>query len=94
MPRPLRAPHARPLRLPSPPFLAGRTDDLQGASLEQLVAEAAAGQKPRLYLIDYWGLGHYWHDSSAAAANGNGNASGAAPKAVQHAGRALFYLKK
>ena len=43
---------------------------------------AAAGGKPRLYLMDYWALSAFW-DQTAPDAN-----------MVQHAGRALFYLRR
>ncbi len=65
-----------------------RAGELQGATLAQLVAEAAAGGKPRLFVQDYWDLSAFWEEQ---AANG-GKAKG--KEMVQHAGRALFYLQK
>ncbi|KXZ51371.1 hypothetical protein GPECTOR_13g860 [Gonium pectorale] len=59
--------------------------ELQGSTLEQLVAEAAAGAKPRLFHIDYWDLSAFWDDAEK---------KGVKTGMVQHAGRAVFYLRK
>ncbi|KAG2491172.1 hypothetical protein HYH03_010384 [Edaphochlamys debaryana] len=61
-------------------------EDLQGATLASLVADAKAGNKPRLYWIDHWALGECWSEA--------GKAQNEEGKRVQHAGRALFYLRK
>ncbi|GLC42161.1 hypothetical protein PLESTM_001298800 [Pleodorina starrii] len=57
--------------------------DLQGSTLEQLVDAAKKGAKPRLFMIDYWDLSAFWE----AAANESSKGM------VQHAGRAIFYLR-
>ena len=58
------------------------TDELGGATMKSLVEAAAAGAKPRLYLVDYWDLTVFftteWKDSDK----------------VLHAGRALLYLQQ
>ncbi|KAG2491170.1 hypothetical protein HYH03_010382 [Edaphochlamys debaryana] len=61
-------------------------DDLQGATLESLVADAQAGGKPRLFWQDYWALSAYWGEA--------GKDQNQPGKIVQHAGRALYYLRK
>ncbi|GIL91409.1 hypothetical protein Vretimale_17802 [Volvox reticuliferus] len=60
--------------------------DLQGSTLEQLVSEAAAGGKPRLYLVDYWALSTFWADMEKDPGMPKGK--------VQHAGRVVMYLRK
>ncbi|PNW74735.1 hypothetical protein CHLRE_12g512300v5 [Chlamydomonas reinhardtii] len=67
--------------------------ELQGSTLEQLVAEAAAGAKPRLYLIDHWDLSAYWQEAEEEAEAAR-KAGRKPSSAVQHAGRCLFYLRK
>ena len=57
--------------------------------MEGLIAEAAAGAKPRLFLIDCWDLSAFWE---AAAADRAATDSG--KQLVQHAGRGVFYLRK
>ncbi|GIL59444.1 hypothetical protein Vafri_14121 [Volvox africanus] len=60
--------------------------DLQGSTLEQLVSEAAAGGKPRLYYVDYWALSTFWETAVANNEIQKGK--------VQHAGRVVMYLRK
>ncbi|KAG2452554.1 hypothetical protein HYH02_002791 [Chlamydomonas schloesseri] len=67
--------------------------ELQGATLEELVAAAAGGAKPRLYLIDHWDLSAYWAEAEAEAEAAR-KAGKKPTSAVQHAGRCLFYLRK
>ncbi|KAG2445991.1 hypothetical protein HXX76_000594 [Chlamydomonas incerta] len=67
--------------------------ELQGSSLEALVAAAAGGAKPRLYLIDHWDLSAYWQEAEEEAEAAR-KAGRKPPSAVQHAGRCLFYLRK
>jgi hypothetical protein len=47
------------------------------------VSEAAKGGKPRLFLLDYSLMDAFW-----------GEAPPDAPGRVEHAGRALLFLKK
>ncbi|GLI71453.1 hypothetical protein VaNZ11_016671 [Volvox africanus] len=60
--------------------------DLQGSTLEELVSEAAAGGKPRLYYVDYWALSTFWETAAANNEVQKGK--------VQHAGRVVMYLRK
>lgn len=73
------APHSSPTSLP--PHSAA---DLQGSSLEKLVAEAAAGAKPRLYYIDYWDMSAFWGEAEGNTGDNH---------MVQHAARAVLYLQ-
>lgn len=57
------------------------------------MAEAAAGAKPRLYLIDHWDLSAYWQEAEEEAEAAR-KAGRKPSSAVQHAGRCLFYLRK
>jgi hypothetical protein len=57
--------------------------ELGGASLAQHVADAAAGGKPRLFLIDYWLMAAFW-----------GEAPKDLPGRAEHAGRALLFLQQ
>ncbi|GLC52505.1 hypothetical protein PLESTB_000637300 [Pleodorina starrii] len=71
--------------------------DLQGSTLEQLVDAAKKGAKPRLFMIDYWDLSAFWE--AAEAAGEQKSFWGLSPKdsskgMVQHAGRAVLYLRK
>lgn len=50
--------------------------------MQQLVADAAAGEKPQLFIIDYWVLNAFW-----------GEFNGAKDRS-EHVGRALFYLQQ
>jgi hypothetical protein len=55
--------------------------------MKQLVDDAAAGKKPRLFLIDYSVLAALW-DKEEAAANGKTD------QRCEHAGRALLFLQQ
>ncbi|GLC38394.1 hypothetical protein PLESTB_001582500 [Pleodorina starrii] len=82
--------------------------DLQGATLEQLVDAAKKGAKPRLFMVDYWDLSAFWQAAEAEAAAAGGSSSSksllgslaggkdkdSAKPMVQHAGRAVFYLRQ
>ncbi len=48
--------------------------------MEELVAQAAAGGKPRLYWADYWYLDSFW-DQGQPARN-----------TAEHAGRIVLFL--
>jgi hypothetical protein len=76
---PLRTP-ASPAHRPPP---AEEIAELGGASLAQHVADAAAGGKPRLFLIDYWLMAAFW-----------GEAPKDLPGRAEHAGRALLFLQQ
>jgi hypothetical protein len=56
---------------------------LGGGGLAQLVADAVAGKKPRLYLLDYWLMDTFWAEAPPDAAG-----------RTEHAGRALFFLQQ
>lgn len=56
---------------------------LGGAGLNQLVADAVAGEKPRLYLLDYWLMDTFWAEAPPDAEG-----------RTEHAGRALFFLQQ
>jgi len=56
---------------------------LGGGSLEQLVAAAAAGGKPRLFMLDYWALSAFWGEAPADKAG-----------RAEHCGRALLFLQQ
>ncbi|EFJ46751.1 hypothetical protein VOLCADRAFT_105417 [Volvox carteri f. nagariensis] len=81
--------------------------DLQGDTMKDLVSEAKAGGKPRLYYIDYWDLSAIWALADKDPAKIDVKPTGWLGKllqfflgrtdegqAVQHAGRAILYLKK
>ncbi|EFJ46750.1 hypothetical protein VOLCADRAFT_105416 [Volvox carteri f. nagariensis] len=80
--------------------------DLQGDAMKDLVSEAKAGRKPRLYYIDYWDLSAIWALAESDPAKIVVKPKGFLGKlqncilgrtdegqAVQHAGRAILYLK-
>lgn len=56
---------------------------LGAPGLEALVAEAAAGGKPRLYWLDYMVMDAFW-----------GEAPQDRPGRCEHAGRALLFLQQ
>ncbi|KAF6251343.1 lipoxygenase [Scenedesmus sp. NREL 46B-D3] len=56
--------------------------DPQGRGMAELVAAAAAGEKPRLFIIDYWGLECFWGDAPDAKDR------------CEHVGRCLMYLQQ
>jgi hypothetical protein len=56
-----------------------------GATIASLVAAAAAGDKPRLYFVDYWLYTSVWDEDLPADWKSG--------KPVIHAGRCLLYLK-
>jgi len=50
--------------------------------LQQLVADAAAGGKPRLYYIDYWIMSYFFAEFAGAEDR------------CEHVGRCIFYLQE
>eukprot|EP00775_Hariotina_reticulata_P007328 gene7328-7540_t len=56
--------------------------DPQGRGLQQLVADAAAGAKPRLFIIDYWVLNYFFAEFAGAKDR------------CEHVGRCIFYLQE
>eukprot|EP00775_Hariotina_reticulata_P007333 gene7333-7545_t len=56
--------------------------DPQGRGLQQLVADAAAGAKPHLYIIDYWVLNYFFAEFAGAKDR------------CEHVGRCIFYLQE
>lgn len=75
------APHtASPAHRPPP---AEEIAELGGTSLAQHVADAAAGGKPRLFLIDYWLMAAFWEEAPKDL-----------PGRAEHAGRALLFLQQ
>lgn len=69
------------LPMPPPPlFPAEELKALGAPSLEQLVAEAASGGKPRLYWADYWMMDAFWGEGEPQK------------NRAEHAGRCLLFL--
>lgn len=75
-------PLVRPYQ-PSPSPLADELAALGAPGLAQLVAEAAAGGKPRLFFIDYMVMDSFWDQVPQDR-----------PGRCEHAGRALLFLQQ
>jgi len=56
--------------------------DPQGRTMAQLVAAAAAGEKPQLFIIDYWILNVFWGETQGRKDR------------CEHVGRVVLYLQK
>ena len=50
--------------------------------MAQLVAAAASGDKPQLFMIDYWILNYFWGETQGGKDR------------CEHVGRCVLYLQK